>query len=382
MRILNICAYTWEVGGPARVIYDHTTVAIKYGHQVTILSPVSPSDTVYPVPDGASIVICKRSEPFSKILPDYSIALYGYLKKHIEEYDIVQCHGLFHFGSIAPFLFNNKAKKVFTIHGVLDNWALRSGYLKKTIFSFIIQKQCLKNASLIHVFNNDERINLKKYLGYQHPNVTIIPNGMQLSELTNLPAKNTFRQQFKIAADKKIVLFMGRLNIKKGLDLLLPAFQKYTTQYQDTVLVLAGPDDGYETESKQFMADNQLDKFVKIVGLLTGETKKAALSDATIFALPSYSEGFSIAALEAMTAGVPALVSKRIGFDGTVAQHNAAHEVELIIESVFEGLTKMLHDSAYCQTLKTNAQQMVFELYDIEKVAVRLLDEFDKVIGR
>jgi glycosyltransferase involved in cell wall biosynthesis len=172
---------------------------------------------------------------------------------------------------------------------------------------------------------------------------------------------------------------MGRLNAKKGLDLLLPAFQKYTTQYQDAILVLAGPDDGYEAETKRFIADNQLDSYMKIVGLLTGETKRAALSDATIFVLPSYSEGFSIAALEAMTAGVPALVSKRIGFDGTVAQHNAAHEVKLTVESVFEGLTKMLQDSTYCQALKTNAQKMVFELYDIEKVAVRLLDEFKKI---
>jgi glycosyltransferase involved in cell wall biosynthesis len=380
MRILNICAYTWEIGGPARVIFDHTAIAAKLGHQVTILSPVSPSDNVYPAPKGVSVVICKRTTPFSKILPEFSLELYSYLRNHIDDYDVVHCHGLFHFGSIAPFLFKNKAKKVFTIHGVLDSWALQNGYVKKKIFSLIIQKRCVKNSNLIHVFNHDEQADLNQYLGYQHSNVAIIPNGMQLSELTDLPPKGMFREQFNIEENKKVALFMGRLNAKKGLDLLLPTFQKYATQYQDTILVLAGPNDGYEAETKRFIADNHLDRHIKIVGMLTGDIKKAALADATIFVLPSYSEGFSIAALEAMTAGVPALVSKRIGFDGSVAKYKAAHEVELTTESVFEGLTKMLQNPAYCQTLKTNAQKMVFELYGIEKVATRLLDEFAKIV--
>lgn len=52
MKILNICAYTWEIGGPARIIYDHTVEAIAQGHQVTILSPMSDGDKLYPAPEG------------------------------------------------------------------------------------------------------------------------------------------------------------------------------------------------------------------------------------------------------------------------------------------------------------------------------------------
>jgi len=182
--------------------------------------------------------------------------------------------------------------------------------------------------------------------------------------------------------DKKIALFMGRLNIKKGLDLLLPAFQKYSQGHDDALLILAGPDDGYKADTERFIATHQLQSQIKMVGMLTGDDKKAALSDATIFALPSYSEGFSIAALEAMTAGIPALVSDRIGFDGTVAAYLAAHEVPLDIEGVYEGLVKMLQDPAYCQTLRQNAQKMVWELYDIEIVATNLAKEFEKIASK
>jgi len=175
---------------------------------------------------------------------------------------------------------------------------------------------------------------------------------------------------------------MGRLNIKKGLDLLLPAFQQYAQQYDDALLILAGPDDGYKAETERFIADNQLQNQMRMVGMLTDEVKKAALADATIFVLPSYSEGFSIAALEAMTAGVPALVSDRIGFDGTVAQYQAAHEVPLTVAGVYEGLVKLLQNPDYAQNLAKNAQQMVWKLYDIEIVATNLATKFKEICAK
>ncbi|MCP1383863.1 glycosyltransferase [Runella salmonicolor] len=379
MRILNICAYTWAIGGPARIIYDHTSVVLKQGHQVDILSPASPGDKIYPAPEGARVIVCKRTQPISRFFPEFSLELWNFLKAHIHEYDVVHCHGIWHFGSVAPFLFKNNTPKAITIHGLLDKWALNHGFWKKKIFSLLFQKRFLKRANLIQINNHDELNDLKQYLGFQHPNVAIIPNGMQLAELADLPPKGTFRAKFNLPADKKLVLFMGRLNIKKGLDLLLPAFQKYTQHHDDTLLILAGPDDGYQAETERFIQENQLQNKMVMVGMLTGETKKAALADATIFALPSYSEGFSIAALEAMTAGVPALVSDRIGFDGTVAQYQAAHEVPLTVEGVYEGLIKLLQQPQYADTLRQNARKMVETLYDIEIVATNLAKEFEKI---
>ena len=379
MRILNICAYTWAIGGPARIIYDHTTVALKHGHQVDILSPASPNDQIYPAPAGARVIVCQRTAPLSRIFPEFSVELWQYLQKHLHEYDVVHCHGIWHFGSVAPFLFKNNVPKAITIHGLLDRWALAQGYWKKKLFSILFQKKFLKRAQLIQINNHDEQADLRQYLGYQHPNVAIIPNGMQLDELADLPPKGTFRQAFGLPQTPKIVLFMGRLNIKKGLDLLLPAFREYTQQYKDALLIIAGPDDGYQSEIEQFIQENNLGDSIKMVGMLTGEQKKAALADATVFALPSYSEGFSIAALEAMTAGVPALVSNRIGFDGTVAQHHAAHEAPLTVAGVREGLEKLLQNPNYAQLLQQNAVKMVTERYDIEKVATRLLVEFERI---
>lgn len=381
MRILNICAYTWAIGGPARIIYDHTTEVVRQGHEVDILSPMTPGEKSYPVPDGARLIECARTTPFSNIYREFSIDMYRYLKKHIHEYDVVHMHGIWHFGSLAPFLVPNKAIKVITIHGLLDKWAVAHSKWKKDIVTLLYQKRLLGKADLIQINNTDEEEDVIRYLGYRPKNMVIVPNGMKLDEYnrSSLPEQGIFRQKHGIRPDQQLVLFMGRLNVKKGLDLLLPAFQKVHQQLPDAILILAGPDDGYKAETEDFIRKHHLGDRIKLVGMLTDTFKKEALSDADLFVLPSYSEGFSIAVLEAMTSGVPALVSDRVGFGDYIARYKAAYLAPLTSDGVADGLLKILQDKAYSAELAKRAHEMVVENFDIKVVANQLLEEYKKV---
>ncbi|GAA4404290.1 hypothetical protein GCM10023187_21380 [Nibrella viscosa] len=380
MRILTICAYTWSIGGPAKFIYDQTEVALAKGHQVDILSPVSPGDEVYPAPPGARVITCLRTTPISRFFREFSVALYQFLRAHIHDYDIILCHGLWHFGSIAPFLLDRTIPKVVTIHGLLDPWAYRQGYWKKQLMSVLLQKRLLRRADLIHVLTPDEQQDLLRFLGRPHPNVAVIPNGIRVADFAELPPKGTFRRQFNLPDNKHIVLFMSRLNYKKGLDLLLPAFQRYIQEAGTAVLVLAGPDDGYQQTAQAFINQHNLADQIRMVGMLTGETKKAALADADIFVLPSYSEGFSMVVLEAMAAGVPTLLSDRVGFAAAIRQQEAACLVDLTIDSVADGLKKLLHNSTYRERTRQQALHLVRNHYDLDAVAGRLLDEYQKIL--
>lgn len=380
MRILNICAYTWAIGGPARIIYDHTTEALKHGHSVTILSPMTPGEKMYEVPPGATLVPCRRTTPISYVYREFSLDLYGYLKKHIHEFDIIHIHGIWHFGSLAPFLIHNKVPIVITIHGLLDRWAVAHSRWKKELVSFLYQKKVLDKADLIQVNNTDEVADVTRYLGHEPKNLVIIPNGMRMEEFSILPPKQLFRAQFGIDPAAPMVLFMGRLNIKKGLSLLLPAFAAYAQKHPDAVLVLAGPDDGYQEEAESFIEENQLADQIKLVGMLTDSVKKAALADADLFVLPSYSEGFSIAVLEAMAAGVPALVSDRVGFGDFIRRYEAAYLTDLTTEAVQAGLETMLHDEKLRNRNKENARHMLAENFDISEVANKLLSAYASVL--
>lgn len=379
MKILNICGYSWDIGGPPKIIYDHAIVQMKLGAEVTILTPISEGQKLYAIPAGAKVITCKRHW-FSKFWAEFSPELYTWIKAHGNEYDIIHIHGVWHFAGVAPYLAGIKTAKCITTHGLLDRWTIGKGYWKKYLFGLLFQKKILRNTELIQINNTDEQDDLKRFLGFEHPNVKIIPNGMNLEDFSKLPVKGIFRDKFQIPDDKKIILFMSRINLKKGLDLLLPAFKEVASQRSDCLLILAGSDDGYLTETQRFIKEKFLEKSIRLVGMLTGNDKLAALSDADIFVLPSHSEGFSIATLEALISGVPSLLSDRVGFGEAIRETNAAHLVELTQKSITEGLIKMLDDETYCKTLSKNGIALVKNSYDIKLVAKQLYEAFEKVI--
>lgn len=381
MKILNICGYSWDIGGPPKIIYDHAVVQMQLGAEVTILTPMSEGQKLYALPEGVKIVTCKRHW-LAKFWAEFSPELYIWLKQHGEEYDVIHIHGVWHFAGIAPYLAGIKTAKCVTTHGLLDRWPLRQGYWKKKLFGLLFQKRILKQTELIQINNLDEKDDLLRFLGYQHPNVAIIPNGMNLSNFENMPAKGVFRKQFGLPLDKKVILFLSRINIKKGLDLLLPAFKEITTKRDDCLLIIAGPDDGYLSETQQFIEKNNLQERIKLVGMLMGDAKLAAFADADIFALPSHSEGFSIATLEALISGIPSLLSDRVGFGDAIRETKAAHIVELNTNSIIEGINQMLDKPEYSQQLAENGKSLVKTKYNIEIVAAQLLNEFKKIVKK
>lgn len=380
MQILHICAYTWEAGGPAKVIYDHAQVALRHGHSVTILSPVSPGEQPYVLPDGARLVLCRRTPGISRFFREFSGELYRYLQRHLSEYDVVHCHGLWHFGTLAPFWLDRRVAKVVTPHGVLEPWAYAHHGWKKRLMDALMQKAYLRRADLIQALSTDEQTDILRYVGHHPSHVAVIPNGIRLADFARPPAAGTFRQRFGLPADHQIVLFMSRLNGKKGLDLLLPAFRDYQRAHPATVLVLAGPDDGYGATARQFIQQHGLDQSIRLVGMLTGDDKRAALADADVFTLPSYSEGFSMAVLEAMAAGTPALVSDRVGFGDVIRETNAAVLTDLTADGVRAGLTALLGDAALRQRVRQNATALVRARYDLDIVANQLLNAYATVL--
>ena len=280
-------------------------------------------------------------------------------------------------------MIDKSVAKVITIHGVLDQWVYAHNNWKKQIMDTLAQKAYLQRADLVQINNADEQADVVRYLGHAHPNIVIIPNGVKMSDFTTLPPKGSFRQKFGLPMDKKLVLFMSRLNAKKGLDLLLPGFRDYVRDHPDTVLALAGSDDGYEATARQFIDQHTLGDSIRMVGMLTGDDKKAALADADLFTLPSYSEGFSMAVLEAMAAGTPTLVSDRVGFGETIRAHEAAGLLtSLTPEAVRDGLEKLLGNDQLRRQVSQNATALLKAQYDIDIVAKQLLDEYVNVVKK
>ena len=151
----------------------------------------------------------------------------------------------------------------------------------------------------------------------------VVANGINFADYAQVPAKGLLRRRHPELADGRIVLFLGRLNFKKGLDVLIPAFAEAATEADDLRLVPAGPDDGMECRACAWVRECAIEDKTVFTGMLTGPQIQQAYRDAEMFALPSYSENFGIAVVEAMAMGVPVLISDKVNIWREVADAGA-----------------------------------------------------------
>ena len=167
---------------------------------------------------------------------------------------------------------------VFTAHGTLEPWALAHSGWKKRLVGWAFQNRDLDRATCIHVNSRSEVAGIRAY-GLKQP-IAIIPNGVDATFLGPLPGRERFERAFPQTAGRRIVLFMGRLHKKKGLEHLLRAWPRLAPQFTDWVLVIAGPDSGFETTVRRLIQELGMAQSVILTGNLQGESKREALGAA------------------------------------------------------------------------------------------------------
>jgi glycosyltransferase involved in cell wall biosynthesis len=149
-----------------------------------------------------------------------------------------------------------------------------------------------------------------------------------------LPVRGNFRSLLGISEHAKVILFLGRLSVKKSPELLLQAFSQLPAGLGDhaVTLVFAGPDEGgMQQKLAREAARLQLSGRVKFPGPLFAQDKWAAYRDADVFVLPSQNENFGNTAAEAVAAGTPVVVTEHCGIApllknvaGLVVPHDAS----------------------------------------------------------
>jgi len=246
----------------------------------------------------------------------------------------------------------------------------RRPWLKRLSFR-LIESRILKGSAGVHYTSEQEALEAQEW-GVRH-NRLVIPNPV------DLPAPADVR--VRTLAARTVVLFLSRLDPKKGLDLLLPAFARVRAHHPEAVLVIAGDGDpAFVDDLKQQAHQLGLDSGVIWAGFLQGEKKRAAFADADIFVLPSYSENFGVAVVEAMGAGLPVIVSDQIGIHCEVARANAGLVVECAVESLESALTAALGDAPLRAKMGANAATLAKQ-FSPEIVAQQLNDAYARIRG-
>jgi glycosyltransferase involved in cell wall biosynthesis len=197
-------------------------------------------------------------------------------------------------------------------HGMAEPWALRHKALKKKVYTALIEGKNLRRASCLHALSRPEIGHLRA-IAPGTP-VCFVPNGVDLAPLGDLPPRTRLESEFPELAGKFLLLFFGRLHAKKGLDLLAQSFAEIHSDYPDLHLLLAGKDDGALAPFLRRITDAGLASRVTWVGHVAGERARQVWGAADAFILPSYSEGFSMAILEALACRLPVVITTACHF--------------------------------------------------------------------
>jgi glycosyltransferase involved in cell wall biosynthesis len=282
---------------------------------------------------------------FFKALPPhrwfYCSGLYKALINANPMPDLIHAHMLWDYSTFAAWRVAKKRAIPFVItpHGTLNESWRQSG-LHKILYNRIILRRMFSDISCVHALNEREKQSLLSY-GVNCP-VEVIPNGID-NKILSIPRNpNAAEVIYPDLKGKKRILFMGRLWPEKGVDLLINAWAGLSEFHKDWVLIMAGPGyRGYESTLKNAISKASLEKTILLPGMVEGAKKEALFTGSDVFVLPSYSEGFSMAILEALGFGIPVIYTRQCNFPW-VSKASAGIEIDCDYEELKKALEKIL----------------------------------------
>jgi glycosyltransferase involved in cell wall biosynthesis len=289
----------------------------------------------------------------------------------IRDANVVLVHFHYQFANLVGSSLARRFQKPYLIfaHGSFQQAGIgRQGRWKKNLYLKWIEGKNIANANHV-VFNAEEEQENSRF-GSQG---IVLRNGISPDELV-LPTVGEFRKRYAQIGDKKLLLFLGRIDFHgKGLDLLLEAFQRVKQESPPIHLVMAGPSErqGMQHTKKRVEALG-LGRDVTFTGLIDGADKLAAFADADAFLLPSRSEGLSIALLEALCCGLPVLVTDRVGLHEFVLETGAGVVVPVSVAGIQDGLKKILCDETRA-SMHDAASARIRDEFSWDRIAKDLL---------
>ena len=325
----------------------------KFGNQVVLLmgGPPSLGSEKYVVPDletalkrkeakGAFGLLPLKASPFWSFCP----SILWRFSRLVRESDFVTLHSLYSFPVLAGYLLARLHQKPYGIypHGVLAPFQRTVSARKKWVYNQIFANRILQNAAVIFYSAEGEREEAS-VLKLRPPSV-IVPDGFDPGEFAVLPERGMFRERFLKADKGPLVLFLARVNAKKGIDLLIEAMHAVIAVRPDVRLAIVGPPDpmAFNKEVLRWVRENNIEAQTVITGPAYNEARLQAFADADIYVLPSHAENFGFSVFEAMACGLPVVVSDTLNFASEIAQSGAGFALPRTPGAFSDAILKLL----------------------------------------
>ncbi len=198
-----------------------------------------------------------------------------------------------------------------------------------------------------------------------------------------LPASNEFRGKLGINSKEKIVLYVGRIAERKGLQCLIPAFKKVIGKVA-AKLVIVGMDDGYLKQATSQVIRLNLSNSVFFTGILTETEVLAAYLAADVVVLPARNEIFGITVLEASMCEKPVVTTNECGASDVVFHSRNGCVVRYgNIDSLADAMTRILHLPQTARSeMGKRGRQLVLEKYSWKKIVNDYIELYKEIVQK
>ena len=353
-----------EGGGLGRAAWELSD-AIRFSEESSILVSTGKESSQ---DNGTKIYARKGPTPLF-----YAPQLWQDVFELARQADVIHGHG-FYVGT--NWAFGRAVRKqgkplVYHVHGIFEPWILARSRWKKSLVHWLFEDANMRHAALWRALTNKEADQIRQQ-GIKAP-IIVCPNGINLATFDKMPA---LRANLAGRKQKRSILFLARLHPKKGLGLLLPAWAAAPKELRkDWQLVIAGPDElNHRAEMEALASQLDISGELQFIGPVSGESKLQALAEAEAFVLPSHSEGFSVAILEAMACQLPVLATHACNFPD-LAKTGGGWCVDVSAEAICQGLLAIFKASETELTERgATARKLVEQSFTWPKIAKHITD--------
>ncbi|MEB3886584.1 hormogonium polysaccharide biosynthesis glycosyltransferase HpsP [Lyngbya sp. CCY1209] len=391
MRILQIVpSISLVYGGPSQMVRSLSKALADRGVDLTVVTTDSNGDSGQPpldvpldrpVPQDGYQVRYFRCSPFRRY--KFSPKLLGWLWQNAGEFDLAHIHALFSPLSTATATVARTRQLPYILRplGTLDPADLRKKKRLKQVYVKLLEGANIAGAAALH-FTSEREAEISERFGAETRDL-VIPLGVESPE--PVADVGDYLNQLQVKGDETepLILFLSRVEPKKGLELLIPALEKIWDGGGRFRFVLAGAnpqDPDYDRQIRERIARSPLAGQTTLTGFVTGKAKTALLQVADLFVLPSYYENFGIAVAEAMVAGTAVAISNGVHIWPQVEQAGGGWVSNCEIDEIATMIQTALGDRDELRRRGALARDYALEHYSWGAIAEQMIGAYEDIL--
>jgi glycosyltransferase involved in cell wall biosynthesis len=363
-----------ETGGVARAVVALSAALQKRGAEISIVTQDDPAATwLRNLPMRVHAV----GEAVTSYR--YSRALREWLGQHIYEFDCAIANGIWQYHSFALWQQCRKTVTPYFVfpHGMLDPWFKRTfplKHLKKWLYWPWADYRVLRDAAAVIFTSEEERILARQSFWLYRANEVVSPLGVEAPPDSGSAAKCLFLANFPEVEKTRMLLFLGRIHPKKGCDMLIDALPRHPSP-EPVTLIIAGPDQvGWAGQLRERLNRMDVSPRVIFAGMLEGALKRGAFENADAFILPSHQENFGMSVVEALSYGLPVLISDKVNIWREIEADRAGYSEPDDLAGTTRLIERWMHTPpAGREEMRTNARRCFAQRFEIGRAGDSLL---------